>query len=882
MLIIMPGASSSFQTDIEISGSNTRGERMLQRWVPEGPESNDFSLESGNTATWDQFETNSRIFGATSTYDENLYTTTINRNDPSFKRREAEAERIAREIEGATSTNAHVREERGQALEQDDGDEEEKYSGVRRDDKHYTPLSVGGTNKYTPPARRAPMPSSNVLGVPVDPAIISAHLTRPEHLDQASQPRVDAADNMSAKTVGNGKEVSSQLNGAIKESNAGIRKDTIPEEEIVNAVPVSKDHESADNFISEGPTDNVEAKVLHQFRQFADSEKQRVIERRRLQQNQDRAAKLNELLRFSKTFKLKTPIPNDLIGILAKDPVKQETIVEKALKESGESLSSKTSPVQPVDSASTSRKAEIPQPLPVQPDRQQGFNRGRGGYMPNGRADRLPGQQQPPMYPIRNNSGQYPNRYGGHQPDRKTIPPPALPPTIPNFGDRLPPTGPMADQSGLSSPQRSTMTTPSSALSGRPYLNSNATVFRPGAAAFNPGAPSLPPSSPISTQRASSVARNASPSLLFGKRKSRAEAPSASVTKGFDPPARMLAQYADFKPTEDSKSKSMQHELNLNGGIPRPFHTLPRWVVREDNSEKTWNEQAVILLSPPIMTPLQSRSTSNQHIPYAAHGMAIPSGPANIPHITTPQHISHPGGHQFAHQYDEGSHRVPFGANVQGMYSSPGMGSRQASAYASPMTNQAQLSYQQPQYFGTPSQMSVQMRPYPGTPGMMHAQVGQMPAPIMVQQPSNGPYMAVPQPFNHQAQMYSPSPGHAYPHQNGGYSSPGRMAPMMMQQGSQQGHGQAPNMMYSVSSQGTPVMYQQQPQMMSRASYGGNQYGTPHQGYAMQQRTMSSGYGQGQMAHKMHQMQQTPIPNMNGPPHGMVYGQMDGTPNDGK
>jgi hypothetical protein len=69
---------------------------------------------------------------------------------------------------------------------------------------------------------------------------------------------------------------------------------------------------------------------------------------------------------------------------------------------------------------------------------------------------------------------------------------------------------------------------------------------------------------------------------------------------------------------------------------------------------------------------------------------------------------------------------------------------------------------------------------------------------------------------------------------------------------------------------------------MSRASYGGNQYGTPHQGYAMQQRTMSSGYGQGQMAHKMHQMQQTPIPNMNGPPHGMVYGQMDGTPNDGK
>src|SRR3978361_1342249 len=133
--LTVAGASSPFQTDSDISGNQNRGNRELQRWVPEGPDTTDYSLESNNAGTWDQFATNSQLFGAQSTYDENLYTTSIDRSAPSFKRREAEAERIAREIEGSTSTNAHMREERGQAAENDGDDEEEKYSGVRRDDK---------------------------------------------------------------------------------------------------------------------------------------------------------------------------------------------------------------------------------------------------------------------------------------------------------------------------------------------------------------------------------------------------------------------------------------------------------------------------------------------------------------------------------------------------------------------------------------------------------------------------------------------------------------------------------------------------------------------------------------------------------------------------
>src|SRR6187402_603838 len=52
-----------------------------------------------------------------------------------------------------------------------------RYSGVRRQD--FPPLT-SSNNKYTPPARRAPTGQSTVSGAPVDPAIISSQLARPD------------------------------------------------------------------------------------------------------------------------------------------------------------------------------------------------------------------------------------------------------------------------------------------------------------------------------------------------------------------------------------------------------------------------------------------------------------------------------------------------------------------------------------------------------------------------------------------------------------------------------------------------------------------------------------------------------------------------------
>lgn len=76
--------------------------------------------------TWDQFQANEQKFGLKSDYDENIYTTTIDRSNPLYRQREAEAHRIAQEIEGTSVDNPHMREERGMVIEGDGQDEEEK------------------------------------------------------------------------------------------------------------------------------------------------------------------------------------------------------------------------------------------------------------------------------------------------------------------------------------------------------------------------------------------------------------------------------------------------------------------------------------------------------------------------------------------------------------------------------------------------------------------------------------------------------------------------------------------------------------------------------------------------------------------------------------
>lgn len=125
------GNRTSFRTDAAISNSRFGGERPLQRWdagaAGEGLEDN---MEmSDNQKPWDQFEANKQLFGLKTDYDENIYTTEINKNHPEYKQRIARAEQLSREIERTAPVTAHVAEERIMDFVGSDnhGDEEDKY-----------------------------------------------------------------------------------------------------------------------------------------------------------------------------------------------------------------------------------------------------------------------------------------------------------------------------------------------------------------------------------------------------------------------------------------------------------------------------------------------------------------------------------------------------------------------------------------------------------------------------------------------------------------------------------------------------------------------------------------------------------------------------------
>ncbi|KXS20989.1 hypothetical protein M427DRAFT_349998 [Gonapodya prolifera JEL478] len=136
----------SFLTDTAISSSalqaSSSAQRELKPWVPPSIDSSDLTIPGSSadddlltspSATsptaqtrWDQFAVNERLFGVTTDYQEELYTTKLDKSKPDFKKRESEAARIASEIQGQTTANPHLAEERGQAVQEANEDEEEK------------------------------------------------------------------------------------------------------------------------------------------------------------------------------------------------------------------------------------------------------------------------------------------------------------------------------------------------------------------------------------------------------------------------------------------------------------------------------------------------------------------------------------------------------------------------------------------------------------------------------------------------------------------------------------------------------------------------------------------------------------------------------------
>ena len=119
--------TAGFQTDTAISAQSAQSQRELQPWSPDGgangaaagsngrnghsKDAETFGFDGPPSDTpWDQFETNAKLFGVTTDYKEELYTTKLDRSGTNYRQREKDATRLANEIMGVSlSTRALCR-----------------------------------------------------------------------------------------------------------------------------------------------------------------------------------------------------------------------------------------------------------------------------------------------------------------------------------------------------------------------------------------------------------------------------------------------------------------------------------------------------------------------------------------------------------------------------------------------------------------------------------------------------------------------------------------------------------------------------------------------------------------------------------------------------
>lgn len=141
---MLSDTGTGFRTDTDITNAhqsrstlpNTNPrERQLEAWQP--PPSSDPASLQGDDLTfgqkttssgvaWDQFEANETMFGVKTSFDENIYTTKLDRSRPDYKERERQAQIIADEIMGGTTNNPHLMEERGLKVDDSGLNEEDK------------------------------------------------------------------------------------------------------------------------------------------------------------------------------------------------------------------------------------------------------------------------------------------------------------------------------------------------------------------------------------------------------------------------------------------------------------------------------------------------------------------------------------------------------------------------------------------------------------------------------------------------------------------------------------------------------------------------------------------------------------------------------------
>lgn len=653
-----------------------------------------------------------------------------------------------------------------------------------------------------PPARRPPSGKPTVAGAPVDPAIISSQIARSDASPQ-DQPST-AVKPAEVSTVAAASS-DAKLQDVKKEAVKDISTGKVAAASTPRPADISKTSTS-------NATTNVEAEVLDSFRNFAMFEKNRLADDRRKRVSHDKAIKLNDLKKFSTNFKLHTPVPKDLVPILAKDTAKQHEIVEKAQREAEQKAATPPKPsASSADQPSTKVSVESKQDgvrAPLNTTERQDYTNYRQGMPPRDPQAGMPPRDKQTqfsnMFPSSpNGQGLLNHRLADNHGRHKAGMPVSIPTPLPIHSAQKP-SRPIVNAAQVPNSQASsTVRTPTSAASAK------FTVFKPNPAAntFKPtGLPSAA-SSPRSSANARPMSRAPSPSDFFGIKKSIPSGDRPSILENFDPLKRLRE-----KAQKEGKTK----DYAANGGIVYAHATPVTWT--QVNSDENFKSYKDMYEDPPPA----SRGVSPQHStaspvnsallhqlpPHLQHAPQVGNhlqAPQQVPYTGPPQPHHFPG---VPHHYDE--HR---------MHPSPS----QSSAYSTSRVQGPYLAYpppmgQIPYGYGQPAPPHVMgpgvpqpqgFRPVHGGPPYGQSPGQQFSAPMMLHNSSQGSFMGPGGMPGSQMPMFAPGQVAPYSGQSqppSGFPSPGRATPMM-HQGSYQGQPYVGNQQY-----GTPIYAQQPPQ----------------------------------------------------------------------
>jgi hypothetical protein len=137
---------NNFEIDSNIHKKNIKiqknlGDKLVKYEIKEGGNNmyiNQKLEDENGDEKWDQFELNKKMYNVKSTYDENLYTTKLDKSNITEEDKRY-ADKIYNEIINSSKDekNIHILEDRGIIPQHDeDVNEEEKYSSVIRDNNN--------------------------------------------------------------------------------------------------------------------------------------------------------------------------------------------------------------------------------------------------------------------------------------------------------------------------------------------------------------------------------------------------------------------------------------------------------------------------------------------------------------------------------------------------------------------------------------------------------------------------------------------------------------------------------------------------------------------------------------------------------------------------